>query len=172
MRRGPAHVGEDDTHAVDEGSNGGAPAEVVYRNDELVRSDRAPGTLRYTRFVGPSAAVAVAAAAPSFGNSPFFRSPSSPRGDLASSPPVTAGCAVMDAAVMSPFWHSLRPPPDDPLLFESRFESGNLQEAVRIAPREYNLLLRRYADCVWCDGGMCGSCDGCAITVDEGQWYC
>lgn len=39
--------------------------------------------------------------------------------------------------------YELTGPDDDTLLFESRFESGNLLSACRIGPNEYNLTLRR-----------------------------
>ena len=33
-------------------------------------------------------------------------------------------------------------PDDDTLIFESRFESGNLRRAIQIYPGEYDLILR------------------------------
>lgn len=36
---------------------------------------------------------------------------------------------------------------DDILMFESRFEGGNLQQATRIGPTAYDLHLRKYVGC-------------------------
>ncbi|XP_042301970.1 cytosolic carboxypeptidase 2 isoform X2 [Sceloporus undulatus] len=43
---------------------------------------------------------------------------------------------------IKPAAHCLRDPEDTMLLFESRFESGNLQKAVRVGKYEYELTLR------------------------------
>jgi hypothetical protein len=48
-------------------------------------------------------------------------------------------CAYADSL---PAWYAPRGPADDTLVFESRFESGNLRRAVQVAPYEYDLVLQ------------------------------